>query len=377
MRFRIGLLSALLALPGFLQAAPPAPGSYTIVGLGAGSNAQALDAEAPVIVGAILDAANHPQATRFSPLRTSLGLLPDGFWSLAHSIALPYICGEGGAGPGGAKTHGWCLTVPSDDTSFHLVDLGTLGGPDLRSIVTSVNSNGLKCGASELPDHSATVPVCWDSANHIIPKPTLAVLAYSNSQINAINEAGDAAGLGPDTTGRMRCLFWPSTGGVLPLDIPGADFCLAGAINNTGKVGGSARIRGRFRGFVGVPGGPYTLLPPLPGDFESAVAAINDSDVAVGNSILIAAPASEQVIHAVRWEPDGTVTALDTLLATPAICKGAVAINHDGAIAARCTIAGVLQGALLTLPPPPQSEHSRRDRRREGRDHDGRQRGDR
>lgn len=135
-----------------------------------------------------------------------------------------------------------------------------------------------------------------------------------------LNERGQVAFTSTNRFGTVSRFFDGER--IVPIGALGGDASWVRALNNHGMVVGQSSTGGqpdRLLGFAWTPAGGMRALP---GESPSSANDVNDRNEIVG-----ATPAQGVAARAVRWNPDGSMTALGPL---PLLSSSAVAINNRG-----------------------------------------------
>lgn len=131
------------------------------------------------------------------------------------------------------------------------------------------------------------------------------------SQVNAVNDDGVMVGSSTPLEGQIKyhAAKWDARGRISALPSLGGEQSKATDVNSAGVAVGWADEDFSNRAAVKwTPDGTVTALPYLPGGDYATANAITDGGVIVG-----AGRAADGKIHAVRWNPDGEVVDLGGL----------------------------------------------------------------
>ena len=138
----------------------------------------------------------------------------------------------------------------------------------------------------------------------------------------AINDSGDVAGAS-NTGGSIVPFIWRSASGLQPVPLLPGDSCGQGfTINKHGHVAGYSSGPNGVSAFLWDPKTGVRHLESLPGGRSSTARAVNDSDEVVGTSV------SPMGDRAVLWTRDGRISDLGTLPGDTS--SEAMAINAAG-----------------------------------------------
>lgn len=248
---------------------------------------------------------------------------------------------------------------------YRVVDLGTLGGP--YSFAFGINGAGMVAGsaatASQTGDPTQTVPqppqtaFLWDRG-HLI---NLGTLGGPNSAANGPNARGETLMISDtdqaDPYAEDFCNFgthlqcragvWRHGRLTALPTLPGGNNAQAYWVNDRGEVIGFSETgkkepagfcatpfqRLDFEAVIWEPGGHIRQLKPLPGDAVAFGWGINNRGQAVGGSGLCSNTAVPPYIpsapHPVLWEANGTPIALGDLGGGNTV---ATAINNRGEV---------------------------------------------
>jgi probable HAF family extracellular repeat protein len=273
------MLAMVLLSTGGTAWSAPAP-AYTLIPLGEGQVA-AIDKEANVVVGW---RGVDQHAFLLYPEVRDLGVLPEGTFSQANGVFGGTVCGFSSTGPFGFLTHAFAWTLAQG-----LIDLGTLGDPQVFSSCTALNAGtyvGFGDDGRSTPP-GPTVPLVWQGPGTAAPLPTLGGRGFANT----INGAGDICGdsnltqeFGSDTHATCWWAEDPST----PVDIQtlASDFSLVLDLSNTRHAVGIVSTNTGQQGFIYDEIQGMVLVTRLPGDTQSTATSINDSGDYVGSSRL-------------------------------------------------------------------------------------------
>jgi probable HAF family extracellular repeat protein len=262
------------------------------------------------------------------------------------------------------------VAFPLSAQQYEIVDLGTLGGA--RSGVHSINENGIISGWATLPSGEMHA-VIWDASGIVdlgVPPgfiSSVAVAANTSGQVAAYAEGdsqsyqgflwedgswtpigvlpgfSDSIARDIDAAGRIvgssfvpggegRAFMW-NAGALTDLGTLGGSSSATG-INDVGQVSGvsTAYLPGgdrQPRGFLWE-NGQMTALDPLPGDFRSAAADINEVGQVCGSSTNSGSPPYFlSVESAVLWA-NGTVIDLGSVPGYG--LNSASAVNNHGQV---------------------------------------------
>jgi probable HAF family extracellular repeat protein len=216
---------------------------------------------------------------------------------LAALFAMPAAATAASAGPGSHR---------------HVVDLGTLGGPENQSEATAVNDHGEVVGWST-PDTNCTCvhAFLWRHGKMTDLMPLL--------RANDINDHGVIVGVGVTDTGADHAFRW-AHGKATDLGTLGGDSSEATAINNHGQiVGTSTTADGQYHSFLWA-NGQMTDLAPL------GASDINDHGQIVGGYRPPGADNPHAFLYQLR---NGKLTDLGTLYGW---LSEATAVNQRGQV---------------------------------------------
>ncbi len=154
------------------------------------------------------------------------------------------------------------------DSHRHIVDLGTLGGPENQSEATAINDRGEVVGWST-PNTNCTCTHAFLWRHGKLTDLTPLVRA------DDINDHGVIVGVGVTASGAYHAFRW-AHGKATDLGTLGGDFSEAGRIDNRGQIlGTSTTADGQYHSFLWADG-QMTDLAPL------GAADINDRGQIVG-----------------------------------------------------------------------------------------------
>jgi probable HAF family extracellular repeat protein len=218
-------------------------------------------------------------------------------------------------------------SFPLSAQEYRIVELGTLGGPG--SIAVAISENGIISGWAMLPSGEWHA-VIWDRSGIVdLGTPPGAI----ESRANAANEFGQVAAnaeVGPQSQGYLvENGIWTPIG-----NLPGTSESRANDIDSGGRIVGSSYTPDGVSRAIIWDAGVLTDLGTL---FSTASAvAINEAGQVVGVAD-IGLPAGGQEFRGFLWE-NGQMTALDPL---PGDFRSSAAdINEVGQICGRSTNAG-------------------------------------
>jgi probable HAF family extracellular repeat protein len=248
------------------------------------------------------------------------------FAAVAALAALISGCGVGGSGgitpdqgaaarPQSLQQSSLQATSQSPQvTHYRLIVMGTLGGPNASGI--SDNQQGWVSGFSLLSNNATVHAALWyplaasaldlgtlGGVNSAVEWPNHAtgeVVGISQTaQVDPLNEQWSCSypaggGFLPYTGNECRGFVWRS-GHMIPLGTLGGNNSFAAGSNDVGDVAGWAETAThdptcttpqvlQFEGVVWNQAGIPSVMPPLPGDSDSAATSVNDSGNAVGIS---------------------------------------------------------------------------------------------
>jgi hypothetical protein len=251
---------------------------------------------------------------------------------------------------------------PSSTTPVVLQTLGTSTTGVGRAVAYYVGPDGSAAGFSSKYNSSGGLigdrAVRWDSSGNItelgtigFPDTNSGFGGYPSTYVDAMNSAGIAVGIMATPSSGARPVRWDTTGTALALSNlgtqngtpTGVTYGTAAAIDSAGQIVGSLHkydasgndldsraVTWNASGGVTELGnlGTYTT-GSVTGKVTSYAYAINSSGVSVGN----ASVTSSSDTRAVRWAPDGTVTALGTLYPTVSTNSAVAYSINDAGIA--------------------------------------------
>ncbi|MFM8333291.1 MAG: autotransporter-associated beta strand repeat-containing protein, partial [Candidatus Methylumidiphilus sp.] len=202
-------------------------------------------------------------------------------------------------------------------------DLDTLGSAE--SAAFGLNAAGQAVGKAVSTSGAASA-FSWQNG---VMADIGGGLVATGSQANAVNAAGQTAGVGFSGVD-SQAVLWQNAAAGGGAALPGGASGTAAGLNAVGAVVGSAGVGGGIIQAAlwqadGGGGMGLTLLPGLASAANSAATAINAQGVAVG---VAAVDASATANHAVRWE-NGDILDLGTLGGPD---SQANAINANGQI---------------------------------------------
>jgi uncharacterized repeat protein (TIGR01451 family) len=327
-RILIGVVSLLLYSPVYGFAQP----QYTVTDLGAPFAASGIN-DSAMVTGAVSIEQNEYAVRLMNGVRTALNV---------RSQAL------------GINTSGEAVvTLPAQPMRW-MTD-GTLELLPVSTGTTAAQATGINDARQVSGWVSVGYPsvaVRWDG-NVMTPLPSL---GNDGDWGVAINAQGDVAGVAYGFTadgrlGILHAVVWDSSGALRDLGTAGGDGLTLEAINDARQLVGSVATLPdyRLRAFGGDVATGITLLPIPTGYVESSAWGIS----ATGQRIGVVRAADARVVFPARWNSDGTVHNLNTLI-DPA---SGWTIQHAGSISPSGLIVGygLLQGhwRLVLLTPIP------------------------
>lgn len=214
----------------------------------------------------------------------------------------------------------------------------------------SINRDGLIVGGARTTD-GRLIPYFFDRANG-----NTQIIDVDGTGVGlAVNDSGLMVGryLDPGGTGHpFRVRFgedFEDLNSLLPQgSLWTIDYALD--INNQGTIVGTGWYDGERRSFRGnFDGSDPELLPPLPGDTESYVSAINDAGLAVGFSYYFVRPAARWT--GVVWTSDSVIDINGRIADAPAGLRfeGVRGLNNRGTLVARGVRQAVRQYVLTPI----------------------------
>jgi probable HAF family extracellular repeat protein len=233
-----------------------------------------------------------------------------------------------------------CLhTGTGAQSSFALIDLGTLGGGSSQAF--AINDAGQVVGVS-MTAGGAQHPFSWTATGGMID---LGTLSRRHGEAHAVNEAGqvvgfiytDLGGSSIPSTPRasesdVRAFSWTAAGGMIDLGTLGGTFSSARAVNDAGQVVGfSQTAGGADHAFSWTGAGGMIDLGTLGGGFSTAT-AVNQAGQVIGFS-----QTAGGAERAFSWTATGGMIDLGTLggdLSAPS------AINDSGQVVGFSRTAG-------------------------------------
>lgn len=218
------------------------------------------------------------------------------------------VVGYGPSASGSTHAFIWqTLDSPPGGSGYQVTptDLGSLGGASGTSIGYAVNDTGEACGQSS---NSANQNVAFTWANG-----TMIARGGATTWAYGIDNSGDVVGrVVNSAAGTAYAIEWTAAGTVFRPLGDGSDGTISGAnaINNLGDIGGFyiPPSGGAHKGFVYIASSASLAYPILTGDTSSIVRAINDAEMAVGESD----NSSTGLASAFVWQA-GVTTALPPL----------------------------------------------------------------
>lgn len=193
-------------------------------------------------------------------------------------------------------------TAIAADSSYIMVDLGTLGGPN--STANDINDSGQVIGNAELPGGSHRA-FLWSGGTMI----NLGTLGGASSQASGINEAGHIVGGASRPGANIPVPFLYSNGSMveLPVSAVGAVAGIAYDINDSGTVVGIIQTSGGTGHAFSHAGTTMTDLGTFGGVTSAAFAINNAGQIAAAYRTTQTGPR-----RAVRYH-NGAITPLGTL----------------------------------------------------------------
>jgi uncharacterized membrane protein len=224
-------------------------------------------------------------------------------------------------------------------------DLGTLGGFNLFSAATALNSDDV-AGYCDSPDQTRIVPCLWLNSTAVVELPTL---GGEDGYADAMNENGDAVGNSQTSSGATHCTFWPSGGGVVDCHGTDGQSSFGTDLNSAAQIVGYVATTNGFRAFVYLPWGRIDL-PPLQGGTNSKAYGINDYGEIAGESYTPGGCPGCFLQQAATFWVNGQVINLQPRIAnaTGWSFTRALGINNDGLIVGLGTLNGQTHAFLLT-----------------------------
>jgi len=211
--------------------------------------------------------------------------------------------------------------------------------------VQDVNASGTVVGTSKAGGPPRPTGFAWrDGVLTSLPSP---YMADGESEVNAINDAGDMVGTASYTDFEHHATLWHADGSAVKLfDLPRHGSCTATAIASNGLVAGYCANSSTFAGAAlwrSMAEAPQALAP-LAGDADTFAYAINAAGVVVGESTT-----KEGIPHAIVWY-DGVPADLQALVDLPAGTRlqSAWAVADDGRILAMARRDDGFYALLLT-----------------------------
>jgi probable HAF family extracellular repeat protein len=211
--------------------------------------------------------------------------------------------------------------------SYHIMRIGSLGGTETRAM--DINDAGHVVGTSYLDGDLVTRGFVFDIHQDSSPRRLDGIDADSETEANAINNAGDIVGQNLKAAPfETTAILWGATG---MTDI-GADLRAIGGnaldINDAGVVVGMAALDSQFSdGFIWEGAGRGLFVGTLEGRNGGANRSVNNDGIVVGNSFFLYSP---DQAHMVTRTEEGYVS---TLISAPYPGIGvAGSINNKGVI---------------------------------------------
>ncbi|MHC1728896.1 MAG: hypothetical protein AB9866_23325 [Syntrophobacteraceae bacterium] len=240
----------------------------------------------------------------------------------------------------------FCTAVSSDAVRYRYEDLETLGGtPDYGNFgrkEAAINESGTVVGWSVVSGGAkhAFVKISGHSMqdlHSLVPPDSTASYATS------INNSGKIGGY--YVLGGFHACFWnPSGGGYEFEDLGGVDSEI-NAVNDAGYAAGSGVEGANVHAYVRDPNGDVHDLAPLPGDIHRYAMGMNNSNTVVGHAY------NNVELHSCQWTPSAGSFTPSTLFGAN---TNAYAINSAGAVVGSRSGAGLW--ALLKLPGQPTQD---------------------
>lgn len=225
--------------------------------------------------------------------------------------------------------------------------LDPLPGETGDTLASGINPAGTATG------RAGTKPVLWPAFG--VPIALTMPAGYKSA--TAVDIADDnkiIIGTGIEANSpRSHAFRWDNAqaGPIVLAPLPGHAGSRATKVNSAGTVVGGSVPSGTFAQEVAVrwtADGAVEKLPLLPGAQFSAVKAITESGVMVGN---MGFPNGSSIDYvAVRWNLDGTITQLESLFAAEGMFSLASGINDHGMIAGESTGESGARRAVLWRP---------------------------
>jgi probable HAF family extracellular repeat protein len=114
----------------------------------------------------------------------------------------------------------------------------------------------------------------------------LGTLRLGSARVHDINSLGQVVGASGSPHGSgTRAFFWSRKSGMLDLaSLPGGDYSVASAINDSGQVVGTSNSQNGMHAFLWMPANGLQKLPALPGTNSTSAYAINGAGQIAGVS---------------------------------------------------------------------------------------------
>lgn len=239
----------------------------------------------------------------------------------------------------------FCTAASSEALRYRYEDLGTLGGApyygDFVRKEAAINDAGTVVGWSAVSGGAkhAFVKAPGESMqdlHSLVPAGSIASYALS------INSSGKIGGYYQDVSTLSHACFWNPSGGGYAFEDLGGEGSEINAVNDAGYAAGCGVSGIQFHAYVRDPNGDVHDLKPLTGDTSRYAMGMNNSNVIVGHAY------DSIGLHSCQWTPSGGTY-------TPAALLGAntnaYSINGSGAVVGCLNDNGL--SALLKLPGQP------------------------
>jgi probable HAF family extracellular repeat protein len=218
----------------------------------------------------------------------------------------------------------WCVPATAQIISYHITDLGTLGGTS--SEAEGINHGGQVVGNADLPGDESQHAFLYNGST----MTDLGTLGGTWSEALAVNPTGQAAGFATVTDDAAVHAFFYNGSAMTDLGTFGGTESAASAINAGGQVAGYATTTDNAAVHAFLYSGSTLADLGTLGGTNSEALGVNDAGKVVGRSMIAGATFWHAFLYA-----DSTMTDLGTLGGSG---SRANAINTLGQIAGQSSL---------------------------------------